>query len=187
MRNKNVLYLVHGAAIAAIYVALTVLTEPISFLLIQFRISEALTILPFFTPAAVPGLFIGCLLANFFCGAPIWDIVFGSLATLIGAAGSYLLRRHRALVCLPPILSNALIIPFVLRYAYGFPESIFFQMFSVGTSEILAVGVLGNLLLAALYPHRKTIFGSSAFSDADASAESAPSSGGRAGLKKIVR
>ena len=86
--NKNVYLIVHGAAIAAIYVALTMIFAPISFGPVQFRISEALCVLPFFTPAAVPGLFIGCLLSNLFCGSAMLDVVFGSLATLIGAVGS---------------------------------------------------------------------------------------------------
>ena len=102
--NKTVYFMTHGAMIAAIYVALTMLFAPISFGPVQFRISEALCILPFFTPAAVPGLAVGCLLANIFCGAMMPDIIFGTLATLIGAAGSYALRKNKWLVCIPPIL-----------------------------------------------------------------------------------
>jgi uncharacterized membrane protein len=159
MNKKSVLYLVYSAAIAAIYVVLTLLVQPFAFGAIQFRISEALTILPFFTPAAIPGLFVGCLLANILGGAVIWDIIFGSLATLIGAIGSYLVRKNRRLVCLPPILANTLIIPWVLRYAYGEASLIPFLMLTVGIGEVLAIGVLGNLLLAILMPYRKTLFG----------------------------
>lgn len=86
--KKNIYLMVHGAVIAAVYVVLTMAFAPISFGPIQFRISEALCILPFFTPAAVPGLFIGCFLSNFLCGAALPDVIFGSLATLIGAVGS---------------------------------------------------------------------------------------------------
>ncbi len=130
---KNVYLLAYGAAIAAIYVTLTMVFAPISFGPIQFRISEILCVLPFFTPAAVPGLFLGCFLANLFCGAAVLDVVFGSLATLIGAAGSlYLGKKSRWLVCLPPILANTVIIPWVLRYAYGSTDLIPFAMVTVG-------------------------------------------------------
>lgn len=104
-------FMVHGAVIAAIYVVLTILFAPISFGPVQFRISEALCVLPYFTPAAVPGVFLGCLLSNLLCGAAALDVVFGSLATLIGAVGSYVLRDHKWAVCVPPILSNTIIIP----------------------------------------------------------------------------
>ncbi len=158
MKRKNVIYLVHGAVIAALYVVLTMLVAPIAFGPIQFRFSEALTILPFFTPAAIPGLFVGCLLSNLIGGAIIWDVLFGSLATLIGALGTYLLRKYRRLICLPPIISNTLIIPFVLRYAYGEAGLIPYLMVTVGIGEILAVGVCGNLLVETLLPYRKLLF-----------------------------
>ena len=92
--NKTVYFVAYGAVIAAIYTVLTLVFAPISFGPVQFRIAEALCILPFFTPAAVPGVFIGCLLSNLLCGAAPLDIVFGSLATLIGAAGCYGLRGN---------------------------------------------------------------------------------------------
>lgn len=149
----------YGAAIAAVYVVLTMVFAPISFGPIQFRISEVLCILPFFTPAAVPGLFIGCLLSNLLCGAAPLDIIFGSLATLMGAAGSYALRRNRLLVCLPPIVANTLIIPWVLRFAYGSEDMIWFAMITVGIGEILAIGVLGNGLLVLLNRYRRVVFG----------------------------
>ena len=157
--NKTAYFLAYGAMIAAIYVVLTVAFQPISFGPVQFRISEALCILPYFTPAAIPGVFVGCFLSNLLCGAAGLDIVFGSLATLIGAAGSYALRNQKYLVCLPPILSNTVIIPWVLRYAYGSTDLIPFAMLTVGIGEILAIGVLGNLLMAALERHKGMIFG----------------------------
>ena len=88
MKNKRTAYITRAAAIAAIYVVLVVIFNYWSFGPIQFRIAEALTILPYFTSAAIPGLFIGCLIANITGGAVIWDIIFGSLATLIGAIGT---------------------------------------------------------------------------------------------------
>ncbi len=161
MKRENgsaVYQIVYGAVIAAVYVALTVLFAPISFGPVQFRISEALCVLPFFTPAAVPGVFAGCLLSNLLCGASPLDVVFGSLATLIGAAGSlYVGRKSKWLVCVPPIVSNTIIIPWVLRYAYGSSDLIPVAMVTVGIGEILAIGVLGNLLLAALERYKNFV------------------------------
>lgn len=156
--EKTVYTMVYAAAIAAIYVVLTMVFAPISFGPVQFRISEVLCVLPFFTPAAVPGVFVGCLLSNLLCGAAPLDVVFGSLATLIGAMGSYSLRNKKWLVCLPPIVSNTVIIPWVLRYAYGSTDLIPFAMVTVGIGEILAIGVLGNLLLVTLERYGSIIF-----------------------------
>ena len=109
MKNKKVLFLTQSAMIAAIYVVLTVMFQAISFGEIQVRIAEALTILPAFTPAAIPGLFIGCIIGNIFGGSILPDIIFGSLATLIGACFTYLLRNQsKYLAPLPPIISNIL-------------------------------------------------------------------------------
>ena len=157
-QNRHVYLMVYGAAIAAIYVALTMSFSAISFGPVQFRISEALCILPFFTPAAIPGLFIGCFLSNLLCGAAVMDVVFGSIATLIGAVGSYCLRHNKWLVCVPPILANAIIVPWVLRYAYGSTDLIPVAMVTVGIGEILAIGVLGNLLLVTLDRYKQFIF-----------------------------
>ena len=157
-RNKSVYFMTHAAVIAAIYIVLTMLLAPISFGPIQFRISEALCILPYFTPAAVPGVFIGCFLSNILGGAEMLDIIFGSLATLIGALGSYYLRKHKRLVCIPPIVSNTIMIPWILRYAYGLPDLIPQMMLTVGIGEILAIGVLGNLLLYTLDKYKHYLF-----------------------------
>lgn len=156
--TKRVYFMVYAAAIAAIYVTLTLVFAPISFGAVQFRISETLCILPFFTSAAVPGLAIGCLLSNLLCGAATMDVIFGSIATLIGAVGSWMIRRHKWAVCLPPIIANTLIIPWVLRYAYGAEDLIWFSMITVGIGEILAIGVLGNLLMRALEKSKEYIF-----------------------------
>lgn len=156
--NNTVYFLTMSAVIAAIYVVLTVIFAPISFGPVQVRISEALCILPYFTPAAIPGLFIGCLLSNLLCGSVPMDVIFGSLATLIGAVCSYALRDKKWLVCIPPIVANTVIVPWVLRYAYGEAQLIPFLMASVGVGEILAVGILGNLLLAALERYKRIIF-----------------------------
>ena len=125
---------------------------------VQVRFSEALTILPFFTPAAIPGLTIGCLLSNILTGCALPDIVFGTLATLLGAIGSYALRRNRFLCALPPIISNTLIIPFVLTYAYHIPGGIPLFMLTVGLGEVISCMGLGQLLLQALLPFRGKLF-----------------------------
>ena len=116
MRNSKVQFIVHAAMIAAIYVVLTYFISAFNLAsgAIQVRISESLTILPYFTPAAIPGLFVGCLLANLLTGAAIYDVIFGSLATLLGAVGTYLLRKHKFLCTLAPVVSNIIIIPLVL-------------------------------------------------------------------------
>ena len=159
MKNITTKMMAQGAVIAAVYVILTLAFAPISFGAVQFRISEALCILPFFTVAAVPGVSIGCLLANILAGAALPDIVFGTLATLIGAIVSYRLRNiSKWLVCIPPILANAIIIPFVLKFAYGLTDLIPYMMLTVGIGEVLAVGVLGNLLMLALEPKSSFIF-----------------------------
>ena len=159
MKENKTRNLVYGALIAAIYIVLTMMFRPISFGPIQFRISEILCVLPYFTPAAIPGVFIGCLISNMLGGAMMMDVVFGSLATLIGALGSYLLKGNRYLVSLPPIVSNTLIIPWVLKFAYGSEDMIWYMMITVGIGEILAIGVLGQFLLTALMRYRTVIFG----------------------------
>ena len=158
--NKNINFICQAAMIAALYVVLTYFANAFGLAsgVIQIRLSEALTILPFFTTAAIPGLTIGCLLSNWLTGCVIWDILFGTLATLIGAIGSYALRRHQWLVPIPPIVANTVIVPFVLRYAYGAEDALPFMMGTVGLGEILSCYVLGMLLLLALKKFRGPLF-----------------------------
>ena len=158
-QHRYVLYLAQAAMIAAIYVVVTVILAPISYGEVQVRIAEALTILPVFTPAAIPGLFLGCFLGNLLGGCIVPDIVFGSLATLLGALGTYLLRnRPKLLAVLPPVLANSLIVPFILRYGYAVPLPIPLMMASVGLGEVISCGVLGSLLRLALERYRYRIF-----------------------------
>ena len=160
MKNKNLLFMTQAAMIAAIYVALTYLFAPISFSEIQVRIAEALTILPVFTPAAVPGLFIGCLIGNTVSGALLPDIICGSLATLIGAFFTWKLRNaHPFLAPVPPIVANTLVVPFVLKYAYLVDLPIPLMMLTVCIGEVLSCGVLGLIFYYALRPHKERIFG----------------------------
>lgn len=160
MKNKNVTYLTHAAVIAALYVVLTLLANALGLAnhAIQVRFSEALTILPFFTPAAIPGLFAGCILSNVLTGCLPLDVLFGSLATLIGAFGTYLLRRNKWLAPVTPIVANTLIVPFVLAYVYQFEGSIPYFMVTVGLGEVISCGILGMLLLNMLQKYEKHIF-----------------------------
>lgn len=158
-RHPEVLRLTQGAAIAALYVVLTLIFAPISFGPVQLRIAEMLTILPLFTSAAVPGLFIGCLLANLLGGAVIWDVIFGSIATLIGAWLGRKLRGNRWLVPVPAIISNAVIVPFVLKYGYGFTEiPLYLMAIYVAAGEIVGCFFLGEFLGSILLSYRNNIF-----------------------------
>lgn len=160
MKNSKTLFIAQAAIIAALYVVLTLLANSLGLAnyAIQLRFSEALTILPFFTPAAIPGLFLGCVISNLLTGAIIWDVVFGSLATLLGAVGTYLLHRCKWLAPLPPIVANTIIVPLVLYFAYHIPGSIPYFMLTVGIGELLSCGVLGMLLLFVLQKYKKYIF-----------------------------
>ncbi len=148
MKKSKIRYISHSAVIAAIYVVLTLVSGLFGLAngAIQIRFSEALTILPIFTPAAIPGLFVGCMLANLLTGALIPDVIFGGIATLIGAFFTYLLRQKPILATLPPIISNTVIIPIILSLVYCFDGSLLYFTFTVGIGEILSCGVLGTFL-----------------------------------------
>lgn len=160
MKKNHILYIVQAGVIGALYVVLTMFAQGFDLAsgAIQCRFSEALTILPFFTPAAIPGVTIGCLLANILMGSALPDVIFGTLATLIGCVGTYALRKHRILCSLPPVISNALIIPFVLKFAYGLPDMIPYMMLTVGAGEVITCVIFGEILLNALYPVRGMLF-----------------------------
>ena len=161
MKNKQskVLFIAQAAMVAAIYVVLTVAGASFSYGEVQVRISEALTILPVFTPAAIPGLFIGCLLSNILGGCILPDIIFGSLATLIGAVFTWMLRnRSKYLAPLPPIIANVIVVPFVLKYGYMVPLPIPFMMLTVGIGEVISCGVLGLILYTALNRYKGILF-----------------------------
>lgn len=160
MKTTRVRFMTQAAMIAAIYVVLTIFISAFHLAsgAIQIRISEALTILPAFTPAAIPGLFIGCLISNLVTGAMLPDIIFGSLATLLGALGTYFLRKYKWAIPIPPILANVLIIPWILSYVYGFPGSIPYFMLTVGVGEIISCGVLGIILYGTLAKYRHILF-----------------------------
>ena len=160
MNNKKIKsasFLTKSALIAAIYVVLTWLSAlfGLSGGAVQLRLSEMLSVLPIFTPAAIPGLFVGCILSNIFTGAVIWDVIFGSLATLLGACGAFLLRKRSVWVAaLPNILTNSIIVPIVLRYAYGAEGSLVFLILTVFLGELLSSGVLGIFFANTLKKHK---------------------------------
>ena len=157
---NNVKNIVYAAIIAAIYV---VLTEICAFLglssgVIQVRLSEALNVLVCFTPTAIPGLYIGCLIANLITGAVVWDVLFGSLATLIGAIGAYVLRKYRIAALMCPVVSNAVIVPLLLKYAYNLTGGLWFFVVTVAIGELISSVLLGYFLGKLLDKYKKVVF-----------------------------
>jgi len=154
-----------AAAIAAIYVVLTFIANALGLAsgAVQVRISEALTVLPFFTPVAIPGLFVGCLLSNILTGCAPYDVVFGSIATLLGAIGSYYLGqkfpKKSWLSPIPPIVSNTVIVPIILIYVYQIQDAYWYLMLTVGAGEVISCGILGMILLKALQKRSKAFEG----------------------------
>lgn len=164
--TNTVRSIAYAAMTAALYVIFTYLSAMLGLSsgVIQCRLSEALCILPYFMGwAAVPGLAIGCLLANLLTGAVIYDVLFGTLATLLGALGTYLLRnlplhRIRLLLPLPTVLSNTAIVPLVLQYAYNVPDAWWFLALTVAIGELIAAGVLGTGLSYVLEKYQRVLF-----------------------------
>ncbi|HPJ01274.1 MAG TPA: QueT transporter family protein [Candidatus Limiplasma sp.] len=137
-----------AAVIAALYAALTVVFAPISYGVVQFRIAEALTLLPILFPQAIPGLAVGCLVANLVGGFGIWDVVFGTLATLIAALLTYRLRKNIWFAAAPPVLVNAVIVSLLLHFVLELP--LLPTMGTVGLGQLAVVYVLGIPLMLAL-------------------------------------
>ena len=162
MRNtkarNTLVYITEASAIAALYTVITIAIGPLGSAAIQCRIPEAMCILAIFTPAAIPGLTIGCLISNIATGCLWQDILFGTLATLIGTIGARLLRRIWWLTPLPTVVANTLIIPFVLAYAYHVEDGIPFLMLTVGIGEVISAYVLGIALYFALRKNARYIF-----------------------------
>lgn len=143
MKKQKTKAIALGAMTCALYVLITLIIKPIANGPVQVRLSEALCVMPCFTPYAIPGLFLGCFISNFITGSLFLDTVFGSIATLIGAVGTYYLKKNKYLCVLPPIISNTLIVPFVLAYVYNFPGSVLYFMATVGIGEIISCGIFG--------------------------------------------
>ncbi len=159
MKNKNVRYLTQAAMIAAFYVVLTFLASLFGLAsgAVQIRFSESLCVLPYFTSAAIPGLYIGCLISNILTGCALPDIIFGSLATLIGAYVTYILRKFRWLSPLGPIIANTMIIPFILLFVYGI-QPLWFSFITVAIGEFISCGILGIVLLFSLERYKNLLF-----------------------------
>ncbi len=155
MGRRKIEFIARAAIIAALYAALTLALAPISYGLIQFRVAEALTVLAYFTPAAVPGLFIGCLVANIIGPNGLLDIIFGSLATLIAAFMTYNIK-NKYLAPLPPVVVNALIVGPIVAYYVGAP--FYLGMLYVGAGQVVVCYLLGLPLLLALEPFSGTLF-----------------------------
>ncbi len=158
MKNKTT-YLTYAALIAALYVILSLVSNLFGLAsgAVQIRISEALTVMPVFTPAAVPGLFAGCIVSNILTGCAPWDIALGSLATLIGAVFTRIFRKHDILCLLPPVAANTLILPWVLSLVYHFDGSIWYFAVTVFAGELISCGILGYLLRKTLRKYDKII------------------------------
>ncbi len=155
--QKKVRFLTLSSTIAALYVVLTLISAVfgLSSGAIQIRISEALCVLTFFTPAAIPGLTVGCLISNLITGANLLDVVFGTLATLIGALGGYYLRRKQWLISLPTVLSNTIIIPLVIVYGFGVTDmTLPFIALTVCIGELISATLLGMGLLSVLKKYK---------------------------------
>lgn len=140
--SRSARYLCVSALIAALYAGLTLLFQAISFGAVQLRVSEALTLLPALLPQAVPGLAVGCLVSNLLAGANLYDVIFGTLATLIAALLTRRLRRNLWLAALPPVVCNAVIIGLVITYAYGV-NALWFNCLAVGAGEAAVCYALG--------------------------------------------
>ena len=160
-KKQQTRLLCHAAIIASLYIAFTYVTAMLGLAsgAIQLRLSEAMCILVAFTPAAIPGLTLGCLISNLVTGCLPTDILFGTLATLIGALGGRLLRRSPCLVPIPTVLANTLIVPFVLAFAYRVEEGLPFLFLSVGIGELLSAYLLGVLVYLPLKKNRAQLFG----------------------------
>lgn len=151
MKNK-IRIITNGAMVAALYVVLTLISFAVGLSsgAVQLRLSEALCILPIFMPEAIVGLTIGCLISNLITGCALWDIILGSLATLIGAIFTYLFRKNRYLACLPPIISNVAIIPPVLMYVYNVEQTYPYLLITIFLGEFISCGIFGQLLYSGI-------------------------------------
>lgn len=159
-QHGKTMFIVRSAVIAALYAALTLALYPISFGAVQFRVSEALTLLPILMPEAIPGLFVGCLVSNLIGSATPWDIIFGSLATLIAAILTYATRRNKILAAFWPVLCNTVIVGLVLALTLDLP--VFLTMGEVGLGELAVVYTVGMAMLAALKRVPKKLLGGQA-------------------------
>lgn len=168
MKKGAKIFIIQMIFIAASYTAITVLENMffggkvdsgITKGIIQLRLADALTVLPVFTPAAIPGLFFGCLITNKVIGCPNFDIIYGSLATLVAAILTFAVRKKRFFAPVPPIVINMIVVPLMFTYCYKFDDRPFWQYaLFIGISGIISCGVLGIALMLGLDDYKKTLF-----------------------------
>lgn len=157
-QKTTVRAITRGAAVAALYTALTLVSAlfGLSSGVIQLRLSESLCLLPLVMPEAIPGLYVGCMISNLITGCAVWDIIFGSLATLIGAYLGRLLYLklsvHPCVATLPTVLANAVIVPFVLMLAYGAEGTYLYFFVTVGIGELISATFIGTVVYNKLTP-----------------------------------
>ncbi|MBE6651514.1 MAG: QueT transporter family protein [Ruminococcaceae bacterium] len=155
--KSNTRFIAEGAMVAALYVILTYISMTLGLDkgAIQCRLSEALTVLPVFFSSAVPGLFVGCVLSNLLTGCAIWDIVFGSLATLVAAIITSRIKKHKFLAPIPAIVANTVVVPPVLAYVYHVETALPLIALTVFIGEVISCGVFGSVVIYFLKKHKK--------------------------------
>ncbi len=161
MLNKKATYFIQFVIIAALYAGITIaeqFTVGMTKDIIQVRLSDALTVLPVFTPAAIPGLFVGCLTANYAIGCQTYDVIFGSLATLVGAIGTYLIRKHKFMAPVPPVIVTMITVPLLFTYVYRYEDSFWYYVIAIGVGQLIACGVFGIALMLGLEDHKEKLF-----------------------------
>ena len=167
MRKQIGRYIIQFLVIAAVYAGIMIIQDSTVGMtrgFFQIRVSEALTVLPVFTPAAIPGLFVGRLVSGYFMlgvtqKSFVYDIVFGSLATLVAAFGTFLIRKQKFLAPVPPIIINMIVTPLLFTYVYRFDDhSLLSYVIAIGFGELIACGVLGIALMLGLEDHRDKLF-----------------------------
>lgn len=167
MRKQAGIYIIQFVVIAALYAGIMIIQDSTVGMtrgFFQIRISEALTVLPVFTPAAIPGLFVGRLASSYFMlgvsqSSFVSDIIFGSLATLAAAVGSFVVRKRKFLAPIPPIVLNTIVTPLLFTYVYRFDDhSLISYIISIFIGELISCGVLGIALMLGLEDHKDKLF-----------------------------
>ena len=158
MKSGRGKYIAAAAVIAALYTALTLVLSPISYNVMQLRFSEGMSVLALYTPAAVPGLFVGCFMANILGPGGITDALFGSIATLIGCLGIRALKKEPWLALCTVVISNAVIVGLELRYVFSLEMSPAVCMMWIALGEAVSVYLPAVLLKPWLDRHHGKLF-----------------------------
>ncbi len=157
--KTGIKHITRAAAVAAMYTALSLLSNILGLAsgALQLRLSEALCLMPLIFPESIWGLFVGCLLSNVLTGCVVWDIIFGSLATLFAAYLSLRLKKYISLAVLPPVIINALAVPFILKYAYGIGDAWWYLCITVGIGQLIVCGIFAPMLTRGIKKHIRVI------------------------------